>query len=90
MANKYIEFSEEARIEFHKAKCFMEFKNKEAEFWLDVDRQLHLIVDYPEAFQVCYKNIRVVSLENFNYSIHYVKKPYGILVYRFLNQKQNF
>ena len=90
MADKRIEFTEEARIEFHKAKCFMGFNNKEDEFWLDMDKQLNLIVDFPEAFQVYYKNVRVVSLERFNYSIHYVKKPYGILVYRFLNQRQDF
>ncbi|GAA4939503.1 hypothetical protein GCM10023314_10240 [Algibacter agarivorans] len=90
MAGKRIEFTEEAKIEFHKAKCFSAFKNKEEEFWVDVDRQLKLIVEYPEAFQIRYKSIRIIPLEKFHYSIHYVIKPYGVLVYRFLNQKQDF
>ncbi len=90
MSGKCVEFTGEARIEFYKTKCFMAFKSKEDEFWLDIDKQLNLILDFSEAFQVFYKNVRIVSLERFNYSIHYVKKPYGILVYRFLNQKQDF
>ncbi len=90
MANKRIEFTEEARIEFHKAKCFMEFNGITDEFWQDVEKQLDLIIDFPEAFQLRYRNVRTILLERFNYSIHYVVKPYGILVYRFLNQKQKF
>ena len=89
MVNK-VEFTEEARIEFHKAKCLMEFTGKLTEFWNDVEIQLDFALKHPEAFQIRYKNIRVISLERFNYSIHYVAKPYGILVYRFLNQKQDF
>ncbi|KAB1067926.1 hypothetical protein F6U93_08270 [Tamlana haliotis] len=90
MADKHVVFSEEARIEFHKAKCYMEFTGKEDEFWLDVNRQLQIILEYPEAFQIRYRDIRIIPLERFNYSIHYVSKPNSLLVYRFLNQKQNF
>lgn len=90
MTDKHIEFTEEAKIEFHKAICYMEFTTKGDEFWLDVEKQLQLICAYPEAFQVRYKNIRIVPLERFYYTIHYVVKPYGVLVYRFLNQKQDF
>ncbi len=90
MENKIVKFTEEARIEFHKAKCFMEFSGKEAVFWEDVNRQLDLILQLPDAFQYRYKNVRIITLNKFNYSIHYVTKPYGILVYRFLNQNQDF
>lgn len=90
MAIKRIEFTEEARIEFYKAKCYMDFTNKSDEFWADVDRQLNIALSFPEAFQVRYRTVRVVPLERFNYSIHYVVRSYGILVYRFLNQKQHF
>lgn len=90
MADKIIRFTEEARIEFHKVKCYMAFTNKEEEFWLDVERHLHMALEYPEAFQIRYRNVRIIALERFNYSIHYVKKSYGILVYRFLNQNQYF
>ncbi|MBC3757089.1 hypothetical protein H7U19_01645 [Hyunsoonleella sp. SJ7] len=90
MAGKTIKFTEEARIEFHKVKCYMTLVGKEEDFWTDVDRQLHIALQYPEAFQVRYKNVRIITLERFNYSIHYVLKPYGILVYRFLMQNQDY
>jgi hypothetical protein len=90
MDAKTIKFTEESRIEFHKAKCYMEFSGKEDAFWTDVDKQLELILQFPNAFQVKHKNVSIVALDKFNYSIHYVAKPYGILVYRFLNQSQDF
>jgi hypothetical protein len=90
MVVKHIEFTDEARIEFHKAKCFMEYNGKENQFWNDVNRHIELIKEFPEAFQIRYMNVRIVALERFNYSIHYVVKPKDILVYRFLNQQQDF
>lgn len=90
MGVKSIKFTSEAREEFHKVKCFMEFKGFDEEFWIDVDKQLNFIKDFPEAFQVRYKNIRIITMDRFNYSIHYVEKSYGILVYRFINQNQDF
>ena len=87
---KNVGFTEEARMEFYNAKCFMDFNGIENEFWKDVNRQMDLITQFPLAFQIRYRNIRIVPLEKFNYSIHYAVKPNSILVYRFLNQKQNF
>lgn len=89
MAGK-IKFTDEARVEFHKAKCFFEYSEKEDVFWEDVNRQFEMIISFPHAFQLRYKNVRIVNLERFNYSIHYVIKSYGILVYRFLNQQQEY
>lgn len=85
-----IKATDEARIELHKAKCFFEFNNKEDEFWEDFNRQIDVLLLMPEAFQVRYRNVRIVTLERFDYSIHYVVKPYGILIYRFLNQRQDY
>lgn len=85
-----VEFTDEARLEFHKAKCFMEFNGLENKFWEDVNKQMDLIMRFPEAFQIRYKRIRIVPLKSFNYSIHCEIKPFCILVYRFLNQKQDF
>ena len=90
MVDKDVEFSDEANFDFHKAQCFMEFNGKLEEFWNDVNRQDELIKEFPFAFQIRYKNVRIVPLEDFNYSFHYIVKPKGILVYRFLNQSQNF
>ncbi len=82
--------TDEAKIELHKAKCFFEYNNKEDEFWEDFNRQIDMLVLMPEAFQVRYRNVRIITLERFDYSIHYVVKTYGILIYRFLNQRQNY
>jgi len=90
MVDKDVEFSDEANLDFHKAQCFMDFNGKLEEFWLDIDRQIELMKEFPLAFQIRYKNVRIIPLENFNYSIHYIAKSKGILVYRFLNQSQNF
>jgi len=85
-----IQFTEEAKIEFHKANCFFELNNKEDAFWIDVNRQMDLLMIMPFAFQIRYKNIRIINLEQFAYSIHYIIKPYGVLVYRFLNKQQDY
>ena len=90
MGDKLVRFTAEAKIEFHKAKCFMEFSGKEEAFWEDVDKQLALILQFPDAFQIRYKDVRIIILDHFGYSIHYVSKPYGVLVYRFLNKSQDF
>ncbi len=90
MGVKEVRFSEEARIELHKAKYFMEFLGKEDAFWGDIDKQLELLLQFPYAFQERYRDIRIVSLDQFDYSIHYIPKPYGVLVYRFLNKNQDF
>lgn len=90
MEDKDVEFSDEAKLEFHKAKCFMEFNGKEDEFWLDVEKQIELIKKFPLAFQIRYKNVRVITLDRFSYSIHYKTTSKGVFIYRFLNQSQNF
>jgi len=89
MGDKII-FTEEAKIEFHKAKCYFEFTKKEDVFWIDVNRQMDLLVLMQFAFQIRYKNIRIIHLEKFDFSIHYIIKPYGILVYRFLKNQQDY
>jgi len=83
-------FAEEAKIEFHKAKCYFEMTEKEEAFWNDVNRQMDLLELMPFAFQIRYKNVRIIHLERFNFSIHYVIKDYGVLIYRFLNKRQDY
>ena len=85
-----VKTTDEARIEIHKAKCFFEFNRKEEEFWEDFNRQVDMILMMPEAFQIRYRNVRIITLKRFNYSIHYVTKPYGVLIYRFLGQRQDY
>ncbi len=85
-----IRITKEAKIELHKAKCFFEFNEQEDTFWADFYRQIEILFLMPKAFQVRYRNVRIITLERFDYSIHYIVKPYGILIYRFLNQRQNY
>lgn len=85
-----IKATDEAIIKLHKAKCFFELNNKEDEFWEDFNRQMDVLLLMPEAFQARYRNARIVTFERFDYSIHYVVKPCGILVYRFLNHRQDY
>ena len=89
MANE-VKTTDEARIELHRAKCFFEFNRKEEEFWKDFNKQIQMILLMADAFQVRHRNVRIVTLGRFNYSIHYIIKPYGVLIYRFLGQRQNF
>ena len=48
-----------------------------------LDEAKKYIVDYPEAFQVKYKNVRTVLLKQFPYHIHYIvddaKKQIAVL-----------
>ena len=90
MTDKDVEFSEEAKLEFHKGKCFMEFIGKADMFWDDFERQIELIKQFPVAFQIRYRNVRIVPLEKFSYTNHYILKLKSILIYRILNQSQDF
>ncbi|MCC1483116.1 hypothetical protein [Winogradskyella immobilis] len=90
MEDRFVEFSNEAELEFHKVKCYMDYIGKSEEFWKEVNQQIEYIRQYPEAFQVRYKMIRIVFLKKFDYSIHYTIKSKGIVVYRFLQKSQEF
>ncbi len=85
------EFSEESKLELHRAKCYFKLIDRENEFFDDLIIQLNLILRMPEAFQVRYKNVRIVHFDKFEYSIHYrVKAKELIIIYHILNQKQDF
>jgi len=84
-------FSEEAKLELHRAQCYFKLIDKEEVFLDDLVNQLRLIQSMPHAFQIRYKSIRIVHFENFQYSIHYRIKKDGIIkVYHILNQHQDF
>ena len=83
--------SDEAKTELHLALCYFKIKNSEDQFLNDLIKQLRLICSMPEAFQIRYRDVRIVSLSKFNYSIHYRVRANGsLVVYRILNQKQDF
>jgi hypothetical protein len=83
-------FSNEANLELHRAVCYFKLQQKEGLFLDDLIKQLKRILSMPELFQVRYKKVRIVSLEYFNYSIHYTVFRNEIIVLRILNQNQDF
>ncbi|NMH87265.1 type II toxin-antitoxin system RelE/ParE family toxin [Flavivirga algicola] len=84
-------FSSEAKLELHRALCYFKLMNKDGMFMDELISQLRLITSMPTAFQIKYKNIRVLGFNKFNYSIHYVIKEGGnIIIYHIFNQKQDF
>jgi mRNA-degrading endonuclease RelE of RelBE toxin-antitoxin system len=90
MAENY-EFSEEAKLELHRAPCYFKLIDRENEFLNDLINQLQLILSMPHAFQIRYKNVRIIHFEQFNYAIHYrVKENDTIIIYHVLNQNQDY
>lgn len=85
------EFSKEAKLELHRAKCYFKLVNREEEFLNDLVNQLRLILSMPKAFQIRYSSVRVVHFKNFNCALHYrVKNNKDIIIYRVLNQNQEY
>lgn len=61
-----------------------------AKFHKDFHLQMMRIQSNPFQFQVCYGDIRIVQLNDFNYSIHYNVVNKTITVLRILNQHQSY
>ncbi|MBT0606787.1 type II toxin-antitoxin system RelE/ParE family toxin [Aequorivita echinoideorum] len=85
-----IVFSKEADIEFYIIDCFLGAKGINEKFHLDFHEQMQHIKANPFQFQLRYKDVRMVHLKKFNYSIHYCVFDKTITVLRILNQKQAF
>ena len=85
-----IYYSELAQIDLHKAKCFFDLVNKGEEFLDDLFRQENLIRLMLEMYQIKYRGIRIVNLENFNYSIHYNCQNGQVFIYRIFPHGQDY
>ncbi len=83
-------FSDEAKQELHRALCYFKLILKDELFLDDLVNQIRLILSMPEAFQIRYRNVRIVQLENYNYSIHYSIYGENIYILRILSQYQDF
>lgn len=84
------EITNEASLELHRALCYFKLYDKENDFMDDLLEQLRTISSMPKAFQIRYKKVRIVSLENFHYSIHYSIFTDKVIILRILNQNQDF
>lgn len=85
-----VQISREAQIELEVAECFFCAKNLQDDFLDDFFRQISFLKTNPEAFQIKYRDIRILCFEQFNYSIHYIIDKYKVLILRILGQRQNF
>lgn len=84
------EMSDDAISDLHKAQCFFKFVNKENAFMENLLKQLRLVKSMPKAFQIRYRNIRIVQFSKFEYSIHYIVLDDKIRILKIINQRQNF
>jgi len=84
------EITDVAQIELDRALCYFKFVDKEDDFLNDLMEQLAMIIAMPYAFQLKYKQTRIISLSNFNYSIHYSVYNKTVYVLRIINQNQNY
>jgi len=81
---------QEASIELHVAECYFASKNLSREFLKDFAKQLQFLKTTPHSFQIRYRGIRILNFEQFNYSIHYKVDNKEVVIYRILNQRQDF
>ena len=85
-----IEYSEQAQIDIHRAKCFFDLSGKGEDFLDDLFRHEDLIKLMPEMYQIKYRSIRIVNLEYFKYAIHYILMERHIFIYRVYPHGQNY
>lgn len=84
-------FTEDAKKDIHLAKCYLDTIDKGELFLDDLERQLEYIAFMPYAFQIRYRQVRIVVLETFSYSIHYVVQSENlIIILNVLNQTKDF
>ncbi|WP_299128116.1 type II toxin-antitoxin system RelE/ParE family toxin [uncultured Winogradskyella sp.] len=83
-------FSEDAKRELHRIACYFEYLEKGDQFFNDFIRQLNLLKQFPYSFQVRYKDVRIVALENYPYSLHYRVIKGHIYIVHVLNQSQDY
>ncbi|SDF11800.1 ParE toxin of type II toxin-antitoxin system, parDE [Pricia antarctica] len=85
-----VDISREAQIELDVAECFFRAQNLHPSFLDDFFRQIAFLKTNPEAFQIKYRDIRIICFEQFNYSIHYIIVKHQVLILRILGQRQDF
>jgi hypothetical protein len=85
-----VQMLREAAIELHVAECFFASRNLSEDFLADFSKQLQFLKTTPESFQIKYRGIRMITFERFDYSIHYKIENKEVIIYRILNQRQNF
>ena len=85
-----LEFSREADIELNTIDCFFGAVGIGEKSHNDFHFRIMHIQSNPFQFQLRYKDIRMVQLKHFNYSIHYTVSANNVMVLRILGQHQSY
>ena len=85
-----LEFDEDAKLELHRAKCFFDSIGKGEQFLDDFENQIALIIKMPHAFQIRYRQVRIIGFNHFSFTIHYTIHKKEIVILNILNQYQDF
>lgn len=83
-------YTQDTFRELNRARCYFESLDKGDEFIDDFERQLQFLDNLPEAFQIRYRNIRIINLENFEYAIHFQIVDDKIIVVSFLSNNRDY
>ena len=85
-----VQFDEDAKRELYRAKCYFDSVDKGEEFLDDLENQIAMILSMPLAFQVRYREVRIVRFDDFPYTIHYTIHGNEVIILNILNQLQDF
>lgn len=85
-----VRLEKDALTELNKAKCYFDSLEKGEQFLNDFENQIDLVIAMPEAFQIRYKQVRIINLDYFSYTIHYVFKDNLIIILNVLNRYQDY
>lgn len=83
-----VRFDEDAKRELHRAKYFLDSIGKGEEFLDDLESQIAMILLMPLAFQLRYKEVKIIKFNHFTYTIHYTLNGNEIVILNILNQFQ--
>jgi len=85
-----VRFEKDAIVELNRAKCFFDSIGKGEQFLNDFENQITLILNMPEAFQIRYRKVRIVSFKYFSFTIHYTIDKNVIIILNILSQYQDY
>ncbi|MEO1029894.1 MAG: hypothetical protein AAFX55_00735 [Bacteroidota bacterium] len=85
-----IRFDDDAIRELHRAKCFFDTIGKGREFLDDFENQIERIKAMPMAFQIRYREVRIINFSRFSFTIHYTFIHNKVIILNILNQFQEY
>jgi len=81
---------EVAKKELHQAMCYFELYERSTDFLNDFKSQIEIVKNMPYGFQIRYKQVRIISFNHFQYTIHYIIEDTTIFILHVLSQSQSY